>query len=47
VEAFEDGEEAQGVLSQVQPQFEATYLALRDGPAGEYYRVRIGPFWSV
>jgi rare lipoprotein A len=44
VEAFEDGEEAQKVLSQVQSQFEAMYLAMRDGPAGEYYRVRIGPF---
>jgi rare lipoprotein A len=43
VGAFEDGEEAQRVLSQVQPQFEAAYIARRDGPAGEYYRVRIGP----
>jgi cell division protein FtsN len=44
VGAFEDGEEAQRVLSQVQSQFEATYFALHDGPAGEYYLVRIGPF---
>jgi cell division protein FtsN len=44
VGAFEDGEEAQRVLSQVQPWFEASYIAPRDGPAGEYYRVRIGPF---
>jgi rare lipoprotein A len=44
VGAFEDGEEAQRVLSQVQPWFEEAYIAARDGPAGEYYRVRIGPF---
>jgi rare lipoprotein A len=44
VGAFEDGEEAQRVLSQLQPWFQEAYLAPRDGPAGEYYRVRIGPF---
>ena len=44
VGAFEDGEEAQQVVSQLQPWFQETYLAPRDGPAGEYYRVRIGPF---
>ena len=44
VGAFEDGEEAQQVLSQLQPWFQEAYLAPRDGPAGEYYRVRIGPF---
>jgi rare lipoprotein A len=44
VGAFEDGQEAQQVLSQLQPWFQEAYLAPRDGPAGEYYRVRIGPF---
>jgi len=44
VAAFEDGEEAQQVLSQLQPWFQEAYIAPRDGPAGEYYRVRIGPF---
>jgi rare lipoprotein A len=44
VGAFENGEEAQQVLSQLQPWFQEAYLAPRDGPAGEYYRVRIGPF---
>jgi rare lipoprotein A len=44
VGAFEDGEEAQRVLNQVQPWFEQAYIAPRDGPAGEYYRVRVGPF---
>jgi peptidoglycan lytic transglycosylase len=42
--AFEDGEEAQQVLSQLQPWFQQAYVTPRDGPAGEYYRVRIGPF---
>lgn len=42
--AFEEGEEAQQVLSQLQPWCQEAYLAPRDGPAGEYYRVRIGPF---
>ena len=44
VGAFEDGEAAQQVLSQLQPWFQEVYIAPRDGPAGEYYRVRIGPF---
>jgi rare lipoprotein A len=44
VGAFEDGEAAQQVLSQLQPWFQEAYLAPRDGPAGEHYRVRIGPF---
>src|SRR5919108_5251477 len=44
VGAFEDGEEAERVSSQLQPWFRETYMAPRDGPAGEYYRVRIGPF---
>lgn len=44
VGAFEDGEEAHSVLSQVQSRFEEAYIAPREGPAGEYYRVRIGPY---
>jgi rare lipoprotein A len=44
VAAFEDADEAQQVLGQVQPWFQKAYIAPRDGPAGEYYRVRIGPF---
>jgi rare lipoprotein A len=44
VGAFEDGEAAQQVLSQLQPWFQEAYIAPRDGPAGEYYRIRIGPF---
>jgi rare lipoprotein A len=46
VGAFEDGEQAHAVLNQVKPWFPKTYIAPRDGPAGEYYRVRIGPFKS-
>jgi rare lipoprotein A len=46
VGAFEDGEQAQLVLTQVKPWFPKAYIAPRDGPAGEYYRVRIGPFKS-
>jgi rare lipoprotein A len=42
--AFEDGEQANMVLSQVKPWFPEAYIASRHGPAGEYYRVRIGPF---
>jgi rare lipoprotein A len=44
VGAFEDGEQANSVLSGVKPWFPEAYIAPRDGPAGEYYRVRIGPF---
>lgn len=44
VGAFEDGDEAQRVLTQMQHWFQDAYIAPRDGPAGEYYRVRIGPF---
>jgi rare lipoprotein A len=43
VGAFEDGEQAQTVLGQVKPWFPEAYIAPRDGPAGEYYRIRIGP----
>lgn len=44
VGAFEDAEQANTVLEQVKPWFPKAYIAPRDGPAGEYYRVRIGPF---
>jgi rare lipoprotein A len=44
VGAFEDAGEAERVSNQLQPWFRETYIAPRDGPAGEYYRVRIGPF---
>jgi rare lipoprotein A len=44
VGAFEDGDQANAVLEQVQSWFPQAYIAPRDGPAGEYYRVRIGPF---
>lgn len=44
VGAFEEGEEAQQVLSQLQPWFQEAYLAPRDGPAGEYYS---GTHWPI
>jgi rare lipoprotein A len=44
VGAFEHGEQAQTVLGQVKPWYPDAYIAARDGPLGEYYRVRIGPF---
>lgn len=46
VGAFEDGEQANAVLEQVKPWFPDAYIAPRHGPAGEYYRLRIGPFQS-
>jgi rare lipoprotein A len=46
VGAFEKQEEAQAVLEQVQPWFPDAYIAPREGPKGDYYRVRIGPFES-
>jgi rare lipoprotein A len=46
VGAFEDGDQAQTVLNQVKPWFPKAYIAPRDGPAGAFYRVRIGPFKS-
>jgi rare lipoprotein A len=46
VGAFEDGEQANAVLNQVKSWFPEAYIAPRNGPAGEYYRVRIGPFQS-
>jgi rare lipoprotein A len=44
VGAFEHREQAQAVLEQVQDWFPKAYMAPRQGPAGEYYRVRVGPF---
>jgi rare lipoprotein A len=44
VGAFEQGEQAAAVLEQVQGWFPKAYIAPRQGPAGEYYRVRVGPF---
>ena len=44
VGAFEHGEQAAAVLEQVQGWFPKAYIAPRQGPAGGYYRVRVGPF---
>jgi rare lipoprotein A len=44
VGAFEDGEQAAAVLAQVRDWFPRAYMAPRQGPTGEYYRVRVGPF---
>ncbi|HSF34420.1 MAG TPA: septal ring lytic transglycosylase RlpA family protein [Candidatus Tectomicrobia bacterium] len=44
VGAFEEGAQADTVLEQVKPWFPDAYIAPRDGPAGQYYRVRVGPF---
>jgi rare lipoprotein A len=44
VGAFENGEQANAVLEQVKPWFPDAYIVPRHGPAGEYYRLRIGPF---
>jgi rare lipoprotein A len=44
VGAFEEGDQANAVLERVKPWFPDAYIAPRDGPGGEYYRVRIGPF---
>jgi rare lipoprotein A len=46
VGAFAQGEQAAAVLEQVQDWFPKAYIAPRHGPAGEYYRVRVGPFTS-
>jgi peptidoglycan lytic transglycosylase len=46
VGAFEDRDQAQAVLAQVRDWFPKAYMAPRQGPAGEYYRVRVGPFAS-
>ena len=44
VGAFEHEDEAQAVLGQVRDGFPHAYMAPRPGPAGDYYRVRVGPF---
>jgi rare lipoprotein A len=44
VGAFEQQEEAQAVLAQVRDWFPNAYMAPRQGPEGDYYRVRVGPF---
>jgi rare lipoprotein A len=44
VGAFEQPEEAQAVLAQVQDWFPNAYIAPRQGPESAYYRVRVGPF---
>jgi len=44
VGAFEDHDQAQTVLEQVQVWFLKAYIAPRQGPEGVYYRVRVGPF---
>ena len=44
VGAFEQSEQAEAVLAQVQGWFPKAYIAPRQGPAGAYYRVRVGPF---
>ena len=44
VGAFEHSEQAAAALAQVQDWFAKVYIAPRHGPAGEYYRVRVGPF---
>jgi rare lipoprotein A len=44
VGAFEQREQAEAVLAQVQDWFPKAYIAPRNGPAGAYYRVRVGPF---
>jgi rare lipoprotein A len=44
VGAFEDQNQAQAVLEQVQDWFPKAYMAPRQGPEGAYYRVRVGPF---
>ena len=44
VGAFERQEEAQAVLAQVRDWLPNSYMAPRQGPEGDYYRVRVGPF---
>ena len=44
VGAFEDQNQAQAVLEQLQDWFPKAYMAPRQGPEGAYYRVRVGPF---
>jgi rare lipoprotein A len=44
VGAFEESDEAHKALETVREQFPEAYIVPRDGPEGEYYRVRAGPF---
>ncbi len=44
VGAFAHGDQAAAVLEQIQGWFPQAYMTPRQGPAGEYYRVRVGPF---
>ena len=44
VGAFEDNAQAQTVFELVRERFPAAYIVPREGPSGEYYRVRVGPF---
>jgi rare lipoprotein A len=44
VGAFEHQDQAQAVLEQVRDWLPNAYMALRQGPDGHYYRVRVGPF---
>jgi rare lipoprotein A len=44
VGAFEHSEQAVAALDQVRDWLPKAYMAPRQGPTGEYYRVRVGPF---
>jgi rare lipoprotein A len=44
VGAFAHHDQAATVLAYVQDWFPTAYMTPRQGPAGEYYRVRVGPF---
>jgi rare lipoprotein A len=44
VGAFVDVEQANELLNQLQSHHPAAYVATRNGPLGNYHRVRIGPF---
>ena len=44
VGAFVDVEQANELLNQLQSHYPAAYVATRNGPLGNYHRVRIGPF---
>jgi rare lipoprotein A len=44
VGAFEHQDQAQAVLEQMRDWLPNAYMAPRQGPEGNYYRVRVGPF---
>jgi len=44
VGAFEESDEANQVFEAVRERFPEAYIVPRNGPEGEYYRVRVGPF---